>query len=45
MEREYIDLIITDIMMPEMDGYELTKTLREHGFSVPILMITAEKVL
>jgi len=42
MEREYIDLIICDIMMPEMDGFELTKTLREADFTLPILMITAK---
>lgn len=43
LDREYIDLIITDIMMPNMDGYELTKTLREYGFNMPILMITARE--
>lgn len=43
LDKEYIDLIITDIMMPEMDGYELTRALREHGYQLPILMITARE--
>lgn len=43
LDKEYIDLIVTDIMMPSMDGYELTKTLREYGFNMPILMITARE--
>ena len=43
LDKEYIDLIITDIMMPTMDGYELTQTLREHGYNMPILMITARE--
>ena len=41
LEREYVDLIVTDIMMPRMDGYKLVRTLREEGNSIPILMITA----
>ena len=41
LEREYIDLMVCDIMMPKMDGYELTKTLREAANDLPILMITA----
>jgi DNA-binding response OmpR family regulator len=36
------DLIIADIMMPEMDGYELTKALRDASFNMPILMVTAK---
>lgn len=36
------DLIIADIMMPEMDGYELTKALRDANFNMPILMVTAK---
>lgn len=37
-----IDLIIADIMMPKMDGYELVKELREANYSLPILMVTAK---
>jgi DNA-binding response OmpR family regulator len=36
------DLVIADIMMPEMDGYELTRVLREAQFNMPILMVTAK---
>ena len=43
LDKEYIDLIITDIMMPEMDGFELTKLLRESGYNMPILIITARE--
>lgn len=42
LEEQYIDLMIADIMMPNMDGYQLTKSLREAGYTMPILMITAK---
>ena len=42
MEDGYFDLIISDIMMPIMDGYELVSSLRQTGINVPILMITAK---
>ena len=42
MEREYIDLIVADVMMPNMDGYELTRELREAKYDLPILMVTAK---
>ena len=42
LDREYIDLIISDIMMPVMDGYELVSSLRDAGISIPVLMITAK---
>lgn len=41
LERDYVDLIVSDIMMPRMDGYELVQTLRDGGSQVPVLMITA----
>ena len=42
LDKEYIDLIVLDIMMPNMDGYELTKILRDADYDLPILMITAK---
>lgn len=36
------DVIIMDVMMPEMDGFEVVKKLREDGNSTPILMLTAK---
>ena len=42
MENEYYDLIISDIMIPVMDGYELVRHLREAGNTIPMLMITAK---
>lgn len=41
LDKISVDLIIADIMMPNMDGYELTKLLRESKNDTPILMITA----
>lgn len=42
MDQQHIDLILLDIMMPKMDGYEFTKTLRSSGDTTPILMVTAK---
>lgn len=41
LSRETIDLMISDIMMPNVDGYELVASLREAGYFLPVLMITA----
>lgn len=42
LDREHIDLMIADIMMPNMDGYTLTQELRTARYYFPILMITAK---
>ena len=41
MEQDYFDLLISDIMMPKVDGYELVRQLRERGNQTPVMMITA----
>lgn len=42
IESDYYDLLISDIMMPVKDGYELVRTLRENGNNMPVLTITAK---
>ena len=42
-DSNYIDLLVTDIMMPHMDGYELCRNLRSAGYDLPILMLTAKQ--
>lgn len=44
MDREHIDLVVLDIMMPRMDGYEFTKTLRAVNNDLPILMVSAKQL-
>lgn len=41
MDGEYYDLVISDVMMPVMDGYEFVRMLRDAGNNTPVLMITA----
>lgn len=42
LDQNYIDLIISDVMMPKMDGFELIKQLRQSKYKTPILLITAK---
>lgn len=45
MDHQQVDLVITDIMMPNMDGFELVRTLREGDATLPILIITAKEAM
>jgi len=42
LDRESISLVVTDVMMPKMDGYELSELIRDYDAKIPILMITAK---
>ncbi len=44
MDREHIDLVVLDVMMPKMDGYEFTRVLRQSDENLPILMISAKQL-
>lgn len=41
MDKEQFDMIISDVMMPEMDGFVLAKKIRESDKKIPILFMTA----
>ena len=42
LDREHIDLVVLDVMMPRMDGYEFTRIVRQTDSTLPILMVTAK---
>lgn len=44
LDREHIDLVILDVMMPNMDGYEFTQLVRQTDSALPILMVTAKQL-
>ena len=44
MDQHHIDLVVLDIMMPKMDGYEFTKALRDCNNNLPILMVSAKQL-
>ena len=43
LDRRHVDLVVLDVMMPRMDGYAFTNTLRTAGSTLPILMVTARE--
>ena len=42
LDREYFDLLITDVMMPEINGYELIESIRMANNNMPVLIVTAK---
>lgn len=44
LEKEHIDLVVLDVMMPQMDGYEFTRQLRAASNDLPILMVSAKQM-
>ena len=42
MKSEQPDCILTDLLMPVMDGFELMKNLKESGNNIPIIVLTAD---
>lgn len=44
MDSEHIDLVVLDVMMPKMDGYEFTRELRCANNDLPILMVSAKQL-
>ena len=44
LDERHIDLLVLDVMMPRLDGFELTRQLREGGSELPILMVTARQM-
>lgn len=44
MDQDYIDLVVLDIMMPKLDGYEFTEAIRNVDSNLPILMVSARQL-
>ena len=42
LDRTHVDLVVLDVMMPQMDGYAFTRILREADSNLPILMVSAK---
>ncbi len=43
LDKNHVDLLVSDVMMPRMSGFELTRALRDTGYDLPILMLTAKQ--
>ncbi len=43
MDKEVVDLVVVDIMMPNIDGYEFTEIVRSYNNNIPILMMSAKQ--
>lgn len=45
IKKEDVDLIVADVMMPKMDGFEMIENLRAEGKNIPIIITTAKESL
>ena len=45
IKKEEIDLVVADVMMPVMDGFELIENIRAEGRSMPVIIVTAKESL
>ena len=43
LDHKHVDLVLLDVMLPRMDGYEFARVLRDGGSLLPILMVTAKE--
>ena len=43
LDRQHIDLVVLDVMLPGMNGFEFAKNLRQGGSELPLLMVTARQ--
>lgn len=44
LDKEHVDLVIVDIMMPRVDGYRFTEELRTFNAELPVLMVSAKQL-
>lgn len=44
LDKEHTDLVVLDVMMPELDGYEFTKAVRQSETNIPIIMVSAKQL-
>ena len=44
MDKNHVDLVVVDVMMPKMDGYTFTETVRATDEALPILMVSAKQL-
>lgn len=45
IKKQMIDIVVADIMMPQLDGFEMIETIRAEGHSMPIIVVTAKESL
>lgn len=41
LEKQHIDIVLSDVNMPNMDGYQLAQSIRQRGMKIPVIGVTA----